>query len=187
MLPATSTGTRADRRASDRPAARSGRSCRSAASGWSRKPPRPMATRDRSRDRRDLQQVPQDAQRCGFRRLHPRDACRAERRHHHRASRCLRAGPDHRRLPAGALYGIDRLVEDKRAQRPPSRPAAIDEETIRLAGRARRADQGARRNCRNGRSLRLRYLAARRDRPGSGAVALLRVSRARSRSRTARR
>ena len=50
------------------------------------------------RDRRDLHQVPQDAQRRRLRRLHGRHQGRPLLGNRHRPARCLRPRPDHRRL-----------------------------------------------------------------------------------------
>ena len=61
--------------------------------------PRILRLQARSRARRDLHQVPQDAQRRRVRRLHAGHPQGAVVAHRHRPAGCLRARPHHRRLP----------------------------------------------------------------------------------------
>ena len=58
-----------------------------------------LRLRARSARRRDVHQVPQDAQRGRVRRLHRRHPALPQLAHPHRAARRLRPRPDHRRLP----------------------------------------------------------------------------------------
>ena len=74
--------------------------------------------------RRNLHQVPQDAQRRRVRRLHARDPQGALLGNRHRAAGCLRARPHHRRLPPGGALrrgfpARGQGAREARARRPP--------------------------------------------------------------------
>ena len=107
-----------------------------------------LRLRARPARRRDLHQVPQDAQRRGLRRLHRRHPGLPQFAHPDRAARRLRPRPDHRRLPArGALRRrpADRAQEEREGG---ARLGDVDRGDHPRPRGAERADPRARRNCR---------------------------------------
>ncbi len=77
-----------------------------------------LRLRARPARRRDLHQVPQDAQRGRVRRLHRRRAGLSQFAHPHRAARRLRPRADHRRLPPRAALrrrAVDRTQGGREA------------------------------------------------------------------------
>ena len=175
--PATSTRTTRSSSAC-RPTRRSsGRSCRSAAGAWSRRASSPTATSPTRARRRDLHQVPQDAQRRRLRRLHAGHQECAVVGHRDRPAGRLRPRPHHRRLSPGRALRR-RLPHRRQGAREagagrPSFDRGRDP-PARGAGRADPLAQGAQGD---GVELRLRHLGAGQQRPRGGAVDLLRLSR----------
>ena len=119
FLPASSrtrpaTSTRRTRSSSAcRPTRRSSaRSCRSAAGAWSRRASKSYGYKPDPKRRRDLHQVPQDAQRRRVRRLHAGHQEGPVVGHRHRPAGCLRPRPHHRRLPPGGA--LRRGLPDRR-------------------------------------------------------------------------
>ena len=127
--------------------------------------------------RRDLHQVPPDAQRRRVRRVHAGDPQGALIGNRHRPARRLRTRPHHRRLPPGRP--IRRGFPDRRqeAREARSRRPAFDRGHHPLARGALRADPLAGRAEGDGDALRLRHLGAGDQRARGRAVDLLRLPR----------
>ena len=127
--------------------------------------------------RGDLHQVPQDAQRRRVRCLHARDQEGPSFARRHRPAGCLRPRPHHRRLPPrGALRrGLSRRRQGAREAR--ARRPSLDRGHHPPARGAVRADPVAEGAEGDGVALRLRHLRPGAQRPRSGAVDLLRLSR----------
>ena len=127
--------------------------------------------------RRDLHQVPQDAQRRRLRRVHAGDPQGALIGHRDRPAGRLRPRPHHRRLPPrGALRrrlpARRQAAREARARRPP-----LDRGDHPPARGAGRADPLAERAEGDGLALRLRHLRAGAQRARGRAVDLLRLPR----------
>ena len=98
--PATSTATTKSSSAC-RPMRRSsGRSCRTAASGWSRTRSRPTATSPIRSVVETFTKYRKTHNDGGLRCVYGRRPALPQFAHPHRPARCIRARPDHRRLPA---------------------------------------------------------------------------------------
>ena len=140
--------------------------------GYTRRPER----------RRNLHQVPQDAQRRGVRRLHRRHAPLPELAHPHRTAGRVRARPHHRRL--SSCRALRRRSPDRaeEAGEGGARLGAVQRRNHSRSRRVVRADARARRAQENGRELRLRHLEACEHREGSRAVVVFRVPRRRERA-----
>ena len=129
------------------------------------------------RHRRDLHQVPQDAQRRRLRRLHAGHQECAVVWHCDRPAGCIRPRPDHRRLSPGRALRR-RLPHHRQAAREAGtgRPS-FDRGHDPPARGAGGTDPVAQRAQGDGVELRLRHLGAGHQRPRGRAVDLLRVSR----------
>ena len=169
-------GARDHRRAADRRAAEArDHAVRRLARG--RGEPRVLRLQAGRASRRNLHQVPQDAQRRRIRRLHAGHQECAVVGHRDRPAGCVRPRPHHRRLsPGGALR---RRLPHRRqgareagAGRPP-----FDRGRDPPARGAVRADPVAQGAEGDGVALRLRHLRAGHQRPRGRAVDLLRLSR----------
>ena len=136
----------------------------------------------RPQRRRDLYEVPEDAQRRCVRRVYGGRQAMPQLAHSHGAARRVRTRPDHRRLsPCRALRGhpTDR-TQAAGEERP--RRRAIDRRDHPRSGRARRADPRAQGAAADGVGLRVRHLGPGAEREGSRSVALLRIPGRRERT-----
>ena len=125
--------------------------------------------------RRDVHQVPQDAQRRGLRRLHRRHPALPQLAHPHRPARRLRPRPHHRRLPSRRALRRDAARRAQAAGEGGARRRDVDRRDHPRSRGAGRADPRAQRAAADGRRVRVRHLApgphGARGRP----VALLRL------------
>ena len=123
--------------------------------------------------RRDVHQVPQDAQRGRVRRLHRRRPALPQLAHPHRPARRLRPRPDHRRLPPRRALRRRPADRAQAGGEGGARRAMSTDEIIRDREELSRADPRAQGTAEDGGELRLRHLAARRaprGRPCSGST-----------------
>ena len=126
--------------------------------------------------RRNVHQVPQDAQRRRVRCLHRRRAALPQFAYSDRPARRLRPRPDHRRLPACALYGVARLIEHKQEEKRSARRRHVHRRDHSRPRGAERTDSRPEGTAEDGRQLRLRHLASRRPtpaRPSNGSTSAI--------------
>ena len=140
-----------------------------------------VRVRARSAGRRSLHEVSQDAQRRRLRRLHGGSSQMPQLARADRATRRIRPGADHRRLPSRPPLRVTRLIERKQQEKRDLDGLPSTEDIIR--DREELADESVR--CRNsGRWLKTTGSTFRSGAhgEGSGAVASIGVSRGRERA-----